>query len=93
MVTSRSLQSENRQKGKKYKIETDLDTSLRQLRPLRQLLTGVHVRVMCPLKAALQAFQLLSSEGGPGTTLLALQWYARLRFAVRLIAVVITVAT
>lgn len=60
-----------------------LDTRLRQLGPLRQLLAGVDVRVVSPLEGLLQLLQLLSRERGPTATLLTLQREVRLRLHVR----------
>lgn len=60
-----------------------LDTRLRQLGPLRQLLAGVDVRVVSPLEGLLQLFQLLGRECGPTSTLLALQREVGFRLHVR----------
>lgn len=50
-----------------------LHPGLCQFGPLGQLLPGVDVRVMCPLKGLLQLLQLLCGEGGATAPLLALQ--------------------
>lgn len=50
----------------------NLHSSLRQVRPQRQLLAGVNVRVVRLLKDLLQLLQLVAGEGGAVAPLLAL---------------------
>lgn len=60
-----------------------LDPGLGELSPLCQLLPGVDVGVVGPLKGPFQLLQLLRREGGPTAPLLPLQGQIGLRFHVR----------
>ena len=64
---------------------TDLHSGLTELCPLRQLLPGVHVRVLRALERSLQLLDLLSIERGAGSSLLALQGNAGLRVDVAVV--------
>lgn len=57
---------------------SNLDSGLRELGPLCQLLPCVDVRVVRALEGPLQLLQLLGREGGPAATLLPLEGQARL---------------
>ena len=70
------------QKLDKPKTESDLYPGLAKLCPLTELLPGVNIRVLCPLKRLLQLVQLVGGEGGAGPALLALQGDAGLRLHV-----------
>lgn len=69
---------------------SNLHSGLRELRPLSQLLPGVDVWVMRPLKSFLQLLQLLSREGGAAASLFPLQGQVWLRVHIRSIIYAIT---
>lgn len=56
-----------------------LYTSLCQFGPLRELLSGVDVGVVCPLEGLLELLQLLRREGGAAASLFPLQGQVWLR--------------
>lgn len=62
--------------------KSNLNSGFCELRPLGQLLSGVDVWIMCPLKGLLQLLQLLSGEGGAAASLLPLQRQVGLRIHV-----------
>lgn len=55
-----------------------LNPGLCELGPLGELLPGVDVRVVGPLKGPLQLLQLLCCKGGPTASLLPLKRQVRL---------------
>ncbi len=62
-----------------------LHPCLAELGPLRQLLPGVHVRVLRPLECPLQLLDLLGSERRAAAALLPLQRDARLALHVAVV--------
>lgn len=69
---------------------SNLHSGLRELCPLSQLLSGVDVWVMCPLKSFLQLLQLLGREGGAAASLFPLQGQVWLRVHVRSVVYAVT---
>lgn len=69
---------------------SNLHSGLRELRPLSQLLSGVDVWVMCPLKSFLQLLQLLGREGGAAASLFPLERQVGLRVHVRSVIYAVT---
>ena len=63
-----------------------------ELCPLRQLLSGVDVRVLGPLEGLLQLVQLVGREGGPRPPLFPLQLDPRLGLEVAVNAVAVNPA-
>ena len=61
---------------------TDLYPGLTQLGSLTQLLPGVDVWILSPLKCFLQLIKLISGEGGSGSPLFPLQRYPRLSLGI-----------